>query len=117
MKTLSLRQARAGTLRAPAGAAAPPLATAILYDLVGGRRLPFVVPAALDLVEREPLASGGFFRGDILRGLMEVPGHFWWRSPDLLERYALALQAAATLRRSLSTADWARFCAPIATND
>jgi hypothetical protein len=117
VKTLSLRQTRAEPLRAPVRRAAHPDPTAILYDLVGGRRLAIVVPAALELVEREPLASGGFFRGDILRGLMEVPGHFWWRSPDLLERYACALQAAVTLRLSLTAADWARFCAPITTND
>ena len=55
----------------------------------------------LEIVGASPLASAGCFRGDLLRGLMEVPGSFWGTRPDLYERYRSALRAAAAQRRQL----------------
>ena len=73
----------------------------LLVALVRGSHLGAVVPAALDLVHQDPLASVGHFRGDLLRGLMEVPGSFWGGHPGLFDRYRDALRAAAMLRRTL----------------
>jgi hypothetical protein len=85
--------------REKAPAARPPSALDLLVALVHVSRLPVVVPAALDIVEREPLASAGCFQGDLLRGLMEVPGGFWGRYPTLYERYRRALRSGAATRR------------------
>jgi hypothetical protein len=74
----------------------------LLAALVQVSRLPVVVPAALEIVERDPLTSAGCFRGDLLRGLMEVPGAFWGRYPDLHDRYLGALRAGAAARRRLA---------------
>lgn len=85
--------------------AAHPLASVtradLLVALVNGWCLAAVVPMSLDLVEADPLATAGHFNGDLLRGLMEVPGGFWGRNARLYDRYRLALRAAAARRRQL----------------
>lgn len=73
----------------------------LLHGLLDGTNLMAVVPLTLAIVERDPLASGGCFRGDLMRGLMEISGHFWGRHPRLYERYVRALRASASARRLL----------------
>jgi hypothetical protein len=73
----------------------------LLIALVHGTYLTTVVPMVLDVVERDPLATAGWFRGDLLRGLMEVPGGFWGSHPRYYDRYLTALRAAADRRRRL----------------
>ena len=70
----------------------------LLEALVNGWCLSAAVPTALELVERDPLASGGCFPGDLVRGLMEVPRGFWGRHPRLYDRY-LAARSARVPRR------------------
>jgi hypothetical protein len=60
-----------------------------------------VVPRTLDLLAADPLTSAGHFRGDLLRGLLEVPTAFWSRHPRLYARYQDALRAGALARRAL----------------
>jgi hypothetical protein len=73
----------------------------LLVALVSSTRLSSVVEPAIELVELDPLASAGCFQGDLLRGLMEVPGSYWRRAPDLYDRYRRALRAGAALRRRM----------------
>jgi hypothetical protein len=68
-----------------------------------GAELDVVVPMTLDVVERDPLASAGFFRGDLLRALIDLPAGFWHKDPDLFRRYQAAVRAGAIARRSLSS--------------
>lgn len=93
--------------------AQPKLATVadreLLASLLGGRRLPTVVPLALDALERDPLVTVGCFPGDLLRGLMTVPGSFWRRFPTLYERYRAAIREGAARRRRLPYAERMRF--------
>jgi hypothetical protein len=88
---------RGGRVASDAAPALRPLLTMLVHGLY----LEAVVPLALIVVERDPLATVGQFRGDLLRGLMEVPGGFWGRYPTLFDRYRSALRAAAALRRQL----------------
>ena len=90
----------------PRDVAGSPLTTGcspreVLAALVAGAELSAAVPLALDLVERDPLLSAGRFPGDLLRGLMAVPGQLWGRHPWMYERYQAALRAGAALRRHL----------------
>ena len=90
----------------PGDVAGPPCSAGsspreVLAALVAGAELSAVVPLALDLVERDPLLSAGRFPGDLLRGLMAVPGQLWGRHPWMYERYQAALRAGAALRRHL----------------
>jgi hypothetical protein len=83
--------------------------TSLLQGLIEKQRLEELVPLALELLDRDPLASGGCFRGDILRALMELPGQFWWRYQELWEKYRSALRAAALARRRLPTHEQLEF--------
>jgi hypothetical protein len=80
-----------------------------LVALVHGSCLDAVVPVALDVVERDPLATVGYFRGDLLRGLMEVPGGFWGGHPRLYDRYLTALRGSAERRRRLPPSERMEF--------
>jgi hypothetical protein len=85
----------------------------VLVALMRRSRLRATVPAALDLVELNPLVSAGQFAGDLLRGLMEVPGNFWVRHPILYARYRAALRAGAAQRRTLPPEQRLDFWEPI----
>jgi hypothetical protein len=107
-----------GTMHA-AGLAARPLTPAapvpalrgedLLAALLAGTGLDAAVPTALAIVERDPLATCGRFRGDTMRALMEVPGLFWTRHPHWYARYLLALRASAGARRRLPDAERMEF--------
>ncbi|HEY0995977.1 MAG TPA: contact-dependent growth inhibition system immunity protein [Gemmatimonadaceae bacterium] len=76
-------------------------APGLLEALLRRDCLAAAVPVTLALLQDDPLASGGQFRGDLLRALMEVRGDFWSRNERLYERYLEALRAAAAARRRL----------------
>lgn len=73
----------------------------LLRELLQGSNLMAAVPLTLAVVERDPMATAGCFAGDLVRGLMEVPGSFWGPHPRLYERYVRALRASAAARRLL----------------
>jgi hypothetical protein len=89
----------------------------LLRALVNGWYLSAVVPIALARVERDPLANAGCFDGDLMRGLMEVPGAFWGRHPRLYDRYREALRQSAALRRRMAPEDRMRFWSPLPLGD
>jgi hypothetical protein len=64
-----------------------------------------VVPAVLDVLERDPLTSAGYFRGDLLRALIDLPAEFWRRDHGSFRRYQAALRAGAIARRSLPSSE------------
>jgi len=73
----------------------------LLVALVYRTRLDIAVPQALDLVAHDPLIAVHSFRGDLLRGLMEVPDQFWRRHMPLYEQYRNAVRAGAKARIGL----------------
>ena len=81
--------------------AAEPHLGALLDALVHAWCLAGIVPLVLEAAERDPLATGGRFPGDLVRGLMEVPSTFWGRYPGLYGRYRAVLRANALARRGL----------------
>jgi hypothetical protein len=85
----------------------------LLVWLIQRRRLAMVIPLVLDILEEDPLSSAGQFRGDLLRGLMDVPGRFWGRHPELYERYRAALRAGASARRQLPLEERLQFWGPL----
>jgi hypothetical protein len=48
--------------------------------------LPFVVPIALEVLGRQPLASGDFYTGDLLSNVLRISSDFWRQHPDLHAR-------------------------------
>jgi hypothetical protein len=85
----------------------------LLVALVRRTRLEVAVPQALDLVAHDPLIAVHSFRGDLLRGLMEVPDHFWSRHAALYEHYRDAVRAAALARLSLPPEERLGFWLPL----
>ena len=75
------------------------------------RDLRDVVPRVLDVLEHDPLASAGFFRGDLLRALMDLPTEFWGANGSLYRRYQSVVRAGALARRGLPTAERMEFWA------
>jgi hypothetical protein len=64
-----------------------------------------VVPTVLDVLERDPLTSAGYFRGDLLRALIDLPAEFWRRDCVSFKRYQAVVRAGAIARRSLPSAE------------
>lgn len=89
----------------------------VLRALVHGWCLGAVVPIALVRVERDPLTNAGCFDGDLMRGLMEVPGAFWGRHPRLYDRYREALRQSAALRRRMPAEERMKFWSPLPLDD
>jgi CDI immunity proteins len=87
----------------------------LLPCLCRKEQLDMVIPIAVEIVEQNPLASAGRFRGDLLRALMEVPDSFWRRNPALYERYRAALRAAAAQRRELPPEEQLEFWSALDT--
>ena len=94
-------------------AACEPVHAGLLAALALGLWLEVAVPLALDVVERDPVATAGLFRGDVMRGLMEVPGPFWGRHPPLYTRYRRALRASVAARRDLPFEERMQFWLPL----
>jgi hypothetical protein len=89
----------------------------LLRALVNGWCLGAVVPIALARVEHDPLTNSGCFDGDLMRGLMEVPGGFWGRHPRLYDRYREALRQSAALRRRMPAEERMKFWSPLLLGD
>lgn len=88
---------------------------ALLAALISGSCLASVVPVALAIVARDPMARAASFEGDLLRALMEVGGDFWSRHPELYDEYRTAVRNAAEVRRRLPVDLRLRFWSPLAS--
>src|ERR1051325_10945584 len=51
-----------------------------------GLGLPFLVPLAIEVLERDPLASGDYHAGDLLLAVLRVSTNFWKEHQDLCWR-------------------------------
>ena len=85
----------------------------LTHAIARGLCLTPLVDRTLDIVEAHPLATAGWFAGDLLRSLVDVPEWFWRRHPDMHERYRAVLRAAAVARRDLPPDQRMEFWTPI----
>jgi len=46
----------------------------------------WLVPLALDILERDPLVSGDFYPGDLLASILRIDSTWWRREPEWTER-------------------------------
>ncbi len=44
--------------------------------------LPFLMPLALEIVRKDPLAEGDLYPGDLLRNMLHAPDSYWVDHPD-----------------------------------
>jgi hypothetical protein len=54
--------------------------------------LPWLVPLALEVLERDPLVEATFYPGDLLRSLLRVEPAFWSREWEWRDRLIAVLQ-------------------------
>jgi hypothetical protein len=66
-----------------------------------GIGLPFLIPLALDVLDREPLAEGGFYPGDLLRSCLAVEPAFWDAAPALCSRLRRIIAELSAVPREL----------------
>ena len=64
-----------------------------------GKGLPFLVPLALEALERDPFAEGDFYEGDLLKAVSSIDSSFW------LDHRAELQRLSQIARRSLSDLD------------
>lgn len=57
----------------------------------------FLIPLALELLERDPLVEGGFYPCDLLVNVLMVDSGFWQKHPELQHRAAQAAESAIAL--------------------
>ena len=81
----------------------------VLDALLRGASLDAAVPLAIAAAERDPMVTAGWFPGDLIRALMEVPGPFWTRHPALYARYQGVVRASALARQALPFDERMRF--------
>ncbi|WP_165250133.1 contact-dependent growth inhibition system immunity protein [Paludisphaera soli] len=67
--------------------------------------LPILMPLAVEWLEREPLAAGRFYGGDLLAAVTAVGDDFWAIHPDSLQRVRRVLGRVQDLLPSLDEVD------------
>jgi hypothetical protein len=70
-----------------------------------GIGLPFLVPLALERLEEEPLSAGDFYRGDLLRAVLQIHEEFWMNHPDSFEGVRNVVGRVKDLLPSLNEID------------
>lgn len=45
--------------------------------------LEYLVPLAIEHLQRDPFAAGDFYEGDLLASVLRVKSSFWQQRPDL----------------------------------
>jgi hypothetical protein len=77
-----------------------PLASFSVEDLrlmIGqGIGLPFLVPLALERLEKDPQVSGDYYPGDLRAAVLSVAREFWKEHPDLYQRVNELTPASAS---------------------
>ncbi len=66
-----------------------------------GAGLAFLVPIALEMLEREPLAEGDFYPGDLLYSMLGVPAAFWRQQPEWRDRLRAIVDSLAEVPMEL----------------
>jgi len=86
-----------------------PLADLTIEDLrimVGQKiGLQFLVPLALEMLEKDPLAEGNYYRGDLLNVVLDIPGSFWNVHVDMRDALRRVVTKASELLVSLEEID------------
>lgn len=62
-----------------------------------GIGLEYLVPLAIQDLERNPLAEGDFYPGDLLHNVLSVPVDFWQARPDLKRTMEQVIDRAISL--------------------
>ncbi|MFZ9916188.1 MAG: contact-dependent growth inhibition system immunity protein [Phycisphaerales bacterium] len=64
--------------------------------------LRWLVPLALEVLEKDPLAEGDYFAGDLLCSVLKSPVDFWAREPQLRSRLSAVLDELGEMPKEIS---------------
>ena len=64
----------------------------------------WLVPLAVDVLERNPLAEGDFYPGDLFANILRLPKEFWQDAPALHNRVATVLHSLPVVPEELAEA-------------
>ena len=67
--------------------------------------LKYLVPIALVALEKEPLAQGDFYPGDLLKSVLGVSREFWRQHSELKERMDVIVEKAKAKLETLHESD------------
>jgi hypothetical protein len=67
--------------------------------------LAYLIPLALDRLEKEPLAEGDLYPGDLLTAVLKIDEQSWFSNRDLLQRFGRIVQQIKESLPSLAEAD------------
>ena len=76
-----------------------------LRIMIGQRIGPqWLVPLALDVLERDPLSEGNFYPGDLLANILHLPAEFWSRDLESRDRVKVLLEKMPEIPEELNDA-------------
>jgi hypothetical protein len=67
--------------------------------------LDYLVPLAIEQLQRDPLAAGDFYEGDLLASILRVESSFWQRHLDLRRIIADIVDTLSPFPKVLHEAD------------
>jgi hypothetical protein len=67
--------------------------------------LEYLIPLALEQLEKDPLVEGDFYRGDLLKMTLDAGEEFWARHPQYHERIRTIIQRVQELLPTLDPID------------
>jgi hypothetical protein len=62
----------------------------------------WLVPLAVEQLERRPLAEGDCYPGDLLRAVLRLPAWFWAAHPELARRVRLVVTQLADVPQEIA---------------
>ncbi len=63
--------------------------------------LSFLIPLALEKLAENPLASGDFYPGDLLKNVLDVKPEFWQENPELYWKTKAILFEIEALKKTI----------------
>jgi hypothetical protein len=67
--------------------------------------LPFLLPMAVEHLERNPLSEGDFYPGDVLSAVLRIDESYWGDHPDIRERVRAVVTTAKEMLNSVDRAE------------
>jgi hypothetical protein len=71
--------------------------------------LPFLIPLAVEQLERNPLVDGDYYEGDLLNAVLHIGEPFWTNHPDLFRRTCDVVMRVKNMIPTLDDLDRTKF--------